>query len=451
VQSATVRARFRLTWSIALGQRYDGVVVRLLDSAERRVQISETETPLVIAPRQSSSPQFLREFLSSNSTQLSEDIARHGAILLRGFNVDSVAEFERQVLSIRSMRGMRDIMLSEPGRTRVSGAEYVLHTNTLYKTGGTFRFGGFHNENYYGPDVPRYISFFCIKPSWLGGETGLLNTARLFEDLPTVLQQKLEEQSYVVNQMPIATIAEREGLSEEDFERFCVSAGLPVISSGGTKRMVIFKPSVVRHPVTGERSLMINLSGALSSKGLHRLQIDAFLPDYCGWRWLIHRLCWKFPWIPRFASPANVRRFLSLTLRRKFSKVRANAVLPSGDLPLPRVGSAFTPEDVKLVASAMRRRYSSFLWKRGDILIVDNLKMAHTGMPGLGHRELRVLLCNPVVLDYSRDALGLQLLANDMEQSLGEQLLVLKNTVEPTAAATGSEATIAQSVHSSTA
>jgi Taurine catabolism dioxygenase TauD, TfdA family len=420
-----VHARFRrtLTWSIALAHRYDDVIVRLLDPTERRVQTSETETPLVIAPRRSSSPQFLRDFLSSNSAQLTEDIARHGAILLRGFNVDSVAEFEQQVLSIRSMRAMCDMMLKEPGRTRVNGAKYVLHTNSLSKTGGTFDFGGFHNENYFSPDVPRYIAFFCVKPSWLGGETGLVNTARLFKDLPTVVQQKLEERSYLALQAPLATIAKREGFSEEDFERFCVSAGLPVISSEGTKRLAIFKPSVVHHPLTGERSLMINFPGALG-RNLYRPQMDVFLPDYSGWRWSIHRLFWKYPWVPRFIR--KVRRFLS---RQKFSKAKANAVLPPKDLPLPRVGSAFTPEDVDLVASATRRRYSSFLWKRGDILIIDNLKIAHGGMPGLGPRELRALLCNPVVLDCSRDALGLQLLANDVKQSLGEQLLVLKNAV----------------------
>src|SRR5262249_44200884 len=151
------------------------------------------------------------------------------------------------------------------------------------------------------PDVPRYISFFCIKPSSLGGETGLVNTAKLFEDLPTGLQQKLEKQSYCVNQTPIATIAQRYGLSEQDCERFCVSAGLPVISSEGTKHMAIFKPSVIRHPLTGERSLMINTHELSVNGTLWPLLRDVFLPDYRGWPWLIHRLCWTHPWIPRFA------------------------------------------------------------------------------------------------------------------------------------------------------
>src|SRR5262249_28236025 len=143
---------------------------------------------------------------------------------------------------------IHDVMLSEAGRTLVNGSKYVLHTNTLYKTGGTLEFEGlFHNENYYVPDVPRYISFFCITPSWQGGETGLINTAKLFQDLPAVLQQKLEKQTYVVRETPMSVIAERYGLSEEAIERFCTSAGLPVMSAGKTKSIVLFKPSVIRH------------------------------------------------------------------------------------------------------------------------------------------------------------------------------------------------------------
>ena len=419
-----------------MGQRYEGVVVRLLDPTERRVPTSEIETPLVIAPRQSSAPQFLEHFLSSHSVQLIEDIAKHGAILLRGFKIDSAAEFERQVLSIRSMHGFSDIMLMEPFRMRVNGTQHVIHTNGVYAVGGQLRFGAFHSENYYLPDVPRYISFFCIKPSSLGGETGLLNTAKLFEDLPIVVRQKLEERSYVVDQTPIATIAERYGLSEKDCERFCVSAGLPVTSSERTKHMVICKPSVVRHPLTGERSLMIDTTELIDT--LWPLLLKIYLPDYGGWRWLIHRLYWTHEWVPRFAS--RVRRYgrrlhrrVLLAVRGKFPKrVKANAVLPSAELLLPRVKSAFTIEDLELVALAMRRRFSSFLWKRGDILIIDNLKMAHAGLPGRGERKLPFLLCNPVVLDYSRDASGIQLLAKDRAQSLGEQLIVLRNNVAET-------------------
>ena len=113
--------------------RYNGVVVRLLASSERRVEVNETQTPLVISPGQSSSPKVLCDFLRSHSAQISEDLVKHGAILLRGFRIESCADFERSVLSIGGMNGISEMMLSEPGRTRVTGMQYVMHTNTLVK------------------------------------------------------------------------------------------------------------------------------------------------------------------------------------------------------------------------------------------------------------------------------------------------------------------------------
>jgi hypothetical protein len=134
---------------------------------------------------------------------------------------------------------------------------------------------------------------------------------------------------------------------------------------------------------------------------------------------------------PELANPVLVRRFLSSVLRQKLSRratIKPVSAAVSAVEHLPRVRSAFTQEDVKLVASATRRRYSSFLWKRGDMLIADNVKIAHAGMPGLGKRELTALLCNPIALDYSQSASGLHELSdNDIQHSLGEQLLILKN------------------------
>jgi hypothetical protein len=49
-----------------------------------------------------------------------------------------------------------------------------------------------------------------------------------------------------------------------------------------------------------------------------------------------------------------------------------------------------------VLAAAVRRRFSSFRWQRGDVLLVDNLKMAHSGMPGFGPRRLRAMICNPL-------------------------------------------------------
>ena len=280
------------------------------------------------------------------------------------------------------------------------------------------------------PDVPRYACFFCLEPSWLGGETGLVNTAKVFQDLPTNLQQRLEEKSYFVGEAPLTRIADRYGLSELDVERFCLSAELPVVSMGGTKHMVMFKPSVIRHPLTGDRCWMVHF-GDLADRRGPPLFVDPFLSDYAGLRWLIHRFHWRFPQVSLTRYRSRLRRLMSRALARKSSekaktreKAKTSQIWPTQHLP--SVASAFTQEDLRLLASAMRRRYSSFLWRRGDVLIVDNLQVAHARMPGFGRRELRALFCNPIVLNYSQYASGLyELPPEDMMQSLGERLCKL--------------------------
>ena len=83
------------------------------------------------------------------------------------------------------------------------------------------------------------------------------------------------------------------------------------------------------------------------------------------------------------------------------------------------VESLFTAEDVQMLATCMRRYYSSFPWRRGDILILDNLKIAHSGMAGVGRRELKAIMCNPLVLSTPATSPGLRAIPNTLENSTG--------------------------------
>jgi hypothetical protein len=57
------------------------------------------------------------------------------------------------------------------------------------------------------------------------------------------------------------------------------------------------------------------------------------------------------------------------------------------------------------------------------VLIVDNLRMAHVGMPGFGERELRALITNPVRMSYQQEGRGLLRPARaDDSACLGERI-----------------------------
>jgi alpha-ketoglutarate-dependent taurine dioxygenase len=356
---------------------------------------------------------FPQKFLKHYSSQILDEIAKYGALLLRGFNVESTSDFEQCIHSIQGMRGMHEVLLSEPGRSLADGCQFVFYTNKVMKSGGTLRFGFFHTENYNVPDVPRYVSFWCKTPSALGGETGLVNMVNVYADLPDALKQKLADRACLVSLYPIAEMVSRYGVCAARISEFCERMGLPVVSHHGDQYVAIYKPSVIQHPNTLERTLLIN---SFWFPSIERQLLKAFSADYAGRQWLLHRLYWRTAWLRRVVDRVTMRAHEKGTIY----VTRAPSPL-AGTQGLPDI---ISEEDLPILATSMRSRFSSFLWKRGDVLILDNLKMAHNGMAGRGNRELRVMLCNPVPLPLSGDSPGLHFVApmSERRESLGDEL-----------------------------
>jgi alpha-ketoglutarate-dependent taurine dioxygenase len=406
-------------------QHYGGVITRTLSRAERRVPTEEEATPLVIEPLKPSGAAFLEEFLQHHSSQIHVDLAMHGAILLRGFAVDSPGDFERVILSIRGMCGIDEMLLSEPGRELVDGTRFVFCTNALLKTGGTLNLGSFHTENYFLPEVPRYIAFLCQVAGGLGGETGLLNDVKLYAALPDTLRRKLEERTCAAGFFAIVDMAARYAVQAEVLEKFCSDVNLPITDIDGERYVTVFKPSVIEHPLTHERALQINF---IVVPGLNESMVRAFLPDYTGPRWLIHKAVWKYPWL---GSTRSTRRVLQMLQRAAREGNGSYVRFPDAQTP-PYTHPArtlFTKEEVEIMASCMRRYYSSFPWRCQDVLILDNFKIAHSGMAGIGKRELKAMMCNPVVLSAPPASPGLRVVPNTFESSmsLGAHLSSLHN------------------------
>ncbi|MFC5490339.1 TauD/TfdA family dioxygenase [Dokdonella soli] len=405
--------------------RYSEVVIRTLAPEERGTASSHTQTPLVIEPKNSSDRCLLERFLKLNSDFVLEKIARCGAVLFRGFDIKSSDDFERVILSIKGMQGMAEVLMSEPGRDRADGARFVLHTNTQYKTGGGLDFMGFHSENFYTPDVPRFISFLCMKPSLFGGETGLVDMTGVYSDLPTVLKTRLEKNTFLCNYLPLADLQSRYGVDLAEIEEFCSLADLPLSVVHGVRSVLVYKPCVFEHPITSEKTLVTNISVELRNFGFKPRVLEAFRPDFSDLRWTIHRFVWRNPWIQEIP---RVLRHPVATWREMYgAEAEDRAANGEARVRPRRIGFEFTEADVQILARSVRRNFSSFTWRENDVLVIDNLKMEHTGMPGFGKRELRAMICNPTSMTRSAEGAGLcSPPANDFRECLGEQLIRLK-------------------------
>jgi hypothetical protein len=264
----------------------------------------------------------------------------------------------------------------------------------------------------------------------------LVNTAGLYADLPAALQQKLEQRPFAVREYRVADVAARYRLSPDEIEEFCASVGIQTKTRDGQPSIVIYKPSIIEHPTTHERALVVHISGEFNRAGLEPAATAAFASDYAGPGWMLHRFHWRFPsvvWNARLGielivKPRAAWPYLFFKIGRFFRKARRGAAArPASG---PRVCDLFTPDEIRSLGQSMRRRYSSFTWKRGDVLIVDNLKVAHAGMPGFGPRNLKALICNCVTVPYAGESSGLHApRVDDIREPLGSQLVRFRETM----------------------
>ncbi len=384
----------------------DGFRVRTLQERERYIPTKLRSLPLVLEPSSEREKANLDSLIAANSVSVKTLLDENGVLLFRGFNIASEIEFENAVGQFPGMQGMKNYFMSEPGRVLFEKSELVFYTNKDYKTGGAITLGNFHTENHYSTDVPGYICFWCSKPSALGGETGLVKLDNVFEELSDSLKRKITARSYLAATYSIEKIAMRYGIAQEQVAQKCRDAGLSLLpTANGDTLVLVYKPAVIHHPITGKPALVGNLSGEIVD--LDPMIQKKFNDAYQGGRWFFHRLIWRYPFLRSFLSLYNFRILIKKVFRSLNPTGRSKPAIVD-PFAGERLGSVFEKADVDQVAHAMRGNFVSFGWKHGDLLIVDNLRFAHSGMPGFGSRLLRVILCNRVQLDTSMHAKGHQ-------------------------------------------
>jgi alpha-ketoglutarate-dependent taurine dioxygenase len=392
---------------------------RFLDSSERAISGIENNTPFIYECDDTIAAMKLPEFLRENSDEVLERIYEHGAVLLRGFHVSTESEFEQAVTNLQGMKVMKDYFMAEPGRTLVEGCKYVYYTNKKVKTGGTLYLGGFHTENYYSCDVPHFISFWCSKPSALGGETGLVNMTKVYEGLDSNLKNKLGSQPFTANSFVINRVARRYGLSEEQVKDLCRDFGLAIEKNvRGEDVVTIYKPSIVIHPKSGKPAFIANVGSEIPK--LDKYLINEFRNSYLGIKWGYHRIVWRYFPIVAILSMVKLKTLLMVIpalLKAIFSRINKSKphLQTQPPPPMARLGSVFEQRDVRILSKLMRKHFSSFTWQKGDILLIDNLQMSHTGMPGFGSRTIRAILSSPIPLQYLATSPGCQSLDNIQE------------------------------------
>lgn len=306
--------------------------------------------PLVVQP--SSEGLHLALWAAHNRNLIDDYLAKHGAILFRGFRLGNVTEFEWFINSVSTE--MLEYKERSSPRTQVSGKIY---TSTEYSPSQSI-FP--HNENSYQLSWPTRIFFFCVVPASEGGETPIVDTRKVYQRLSPELRERFirKQVKYVRNygvEFGLGWSTVFQTSDKRVIEDYCREHEMRCEWRGGDQlRTEAIRPAVVQHPRTGE------------------------------WAWFNHATFFHYS-------------TLEPQMREALLSELGEENLPNntyyGD------GTPIEPEVLEELRTAYRAETISFPWQTGDVLMVDNLLVAHSRNAYSGARKVVIGMADPLSWD----------------------------------------------------
>jgi len=298
--------------------------------------------PLVLRRRRVAS--LLPEWLVAHRADIDSLLHRHGAILLRDFHSGSIEFFDEIA------RALCPELFREYGDLPREGESDQIYKSTPYPADKRILF---HNESSHLDSWPMRQLFSCIVAADEGGDTPIVDCRRVHAALRPELVKQFADRGlrYVRNFIDAVDVPWRRFFSTDDpevVERKLREAGSEFEwRMDGTLRTWRRAAAVLRHPHTDEMVFFNQIS-------LH------------------HSSC---------LEPAMRNALLGL-------------LGPEG---MPRNvfwgdGEPIADTVVDEVREVLDREASSFTWREGDILVLDNMLVAHSRSSFTGDRKVVVAL-----------------------------------------------------------
>ncbi|HYW71139.1 MAG TPA: amino acid adenylation domain-containing protein [Pyrinomonadaceae bacterium] len=299
--------------------------------------------PLVIQPQ--TEEVALASWAKDNAEFIEARLLQHGALLFRNFEIGSMADFAAFTGSICPEL----LAYREPSSPRTELGEKI-YTSTEYPPDQWIQL---HNEMSYAHNWPRTVYFYCELPAQQGGATPIAYSRKIFEALDPKIRERFIERKvmYVRNfddRLDLPWQHVFQASNRAAVEAYCRNAQVEFEWQDGERlktRQV--RQAVIKHPRTGE-TVWFNQAHAF-----HIATLDA-----------------------------EVREFL-LSERAEESFPRQAYY---GD------GSPIEASVIAEIREAYRQAAVTFTWQRGDILMLDNMQVAHGRAPFAGPRKVLVAM-----------------------------------------------------------
>jgi alpha-ketoglutarate-dependent taurine dioxygenase len=278
-------------------------------------------------------------------------VAEHGSVRVRGLGLrdstEVAAVFQRLVDGLMSE--------TEAFASRRSYSDGVYSSATWPQNQPMCM----HHELSYTLEFPGLMLFACLGAPTGGGATGLADSVAVLDALPTGLVERFEREGWLLtrsyNDEIGASVAEAFGTDDRGaVESYCRANGIELEwQPDGGLRTRQRRSAVVRHPVSGERCWFNQI--AFLSEWTMAPEVREYLVEVYGADGL--------PFNTRFGNGDPIGEDVVDLL---------NEVYDSGTAREP--------------------------WQPGDLLLVDNVRTAHSREPFEGPREVLVAMADPVRL-----------------------------------------------------
>ncbi|BAY23354.1 condensation domain-containing protein [Calothrix sp. NIES-2100] len=298
--------------------------------------------PLVIQPL--ADDVDLVDWAKSNRELIENELLKHGAILFRGFQTNTVTEFETFAGAVCPN------LFGDYGDLPRTGEGNKVYGSTPYPADKAILF---HNESSHLHCWPLKIWFFCVQPAQQGGETPIIDCRKAYQILPAKFREKLAQKQF----MYVRNYTNNLDVSWQDFfhtsdksvvEDYCRQAGISFEWYGDDSLITRqVRPALAVHPKTGE-SVFFN-------------QIQ------------LHHIA-----------------YLDVKTRESLLSLFDEKQLPRnvyyGD------GTLIEDDVIAEINHVYKQSQTSFTWLKGDILMLDNMLCAHGRSPYIGKRKIVVAM-----------------------------------------------------------
>jgi alpha-ketoglutarate-dependent taurine dioxygenase len=319
-----------------------------MNASVRRFVLTDGERiPLVIEA--SNDVGDLMGYVVQNRMEIETLLLEHGALLFRGFSVDTTAKFDNLISRISNQRLpylYRSTPRSAVGNNIFTATEYPATEEIPL-----------HNENAYQREWPKYVLFCCLEAASSGGETPLADMRKVTFSIGEALTEKflIRKVKYIRTyrqsfDLPWQTVFQTQ--DRDAVAKYCDRHDIRYEWLDlETLRTYQICQGVVRHPVTRDL-LFFNQA--------HLFHVSSI-------------------------GSGNAR-----TLIKIFGEDRVPRQARFGD------DSSISDEELVRIRNAFQQHAVKFTWRRGDILFLDNMQAAHGRRSYKGKRVLLAALLDVV-------------------------------------------------------